>query len=157
LLTYIGKAFKNGLPTRITAEPITTPKATDYHSRLPRKRRPRRRRRRLGLPAQKKKVIFKNTFAITIYVAFYDIIDEIYKTFPPLRGYSKSYEYSYSAGIRKNIPNTLNSITDVTPEGCITSLLVSERLNMFVTSVKRLFQVRRRKGKSRPSRTLAPS
>jgi len=48
LLTYIGKAFKNGLPTRIIAEPITTPKATDYHSRLPRKRRPRRRRRRLG-------------------------------------------------------------------------------------------------------------
>ena len=39
-----------------------------------------------------------------------------------------------------DFPNTL-SVANVTPWRCFTSVLVPEKLNMFVTSVKRLFQV----------------
>ena len=131
MLTYIGKAFKARLPTRIIAGPITTLKAADYYSRLPRKRRPRRRRRRLGLPA-KKKGDFENTFAFTLYKAFYGRIDEAYRTFPPISGHSKSCEYSNSAGFRLNLPNKLSG-NEVTPWGCLTSLLIPERLKMFLT------------------------
>ena len=49
-----------------------------------------------------------------------------------------------------DFPNTL-SVANVTPWRCFTSVLVPEKLNMFVTSVKRLFQVWPREGKSRPA------